>query len=44
MEEMIPQGNRGTPTTPDELVSTINDLFVTEAEPWWNAKRKMLIE
>ena len=35
---------RGTPITPDELVSTINDLFVTEAESWWNAKRNMLTE
>ena len=30
---------RGTPITPDELVSTINDLFATEAERWWNAKQ-----
>lgn len=31
---------RGTPIPPDELVRTINDLFVTEAERWWNAKRE----
>lgn len=31
---------RGTPVSPDELVSTINALLVTEAERWWNTKRK----
>jgi uncharacterized protein DUF4304 len=31
---------RGTPVAPDELVATINELFVTEGEQWWNAKRK----
>jgi hypothetical protein len=30
---------RGTPIAPDELVATINELFVTEGEQWWNAKR-----
>jgi len=30
---------RGTPITPEELVSTINNLLVTEAEPWWTAQR-----
>src|ERR1051325_11260706 len=29
---------RGTPNTPDELVLTINELFVTDGERWWNAK------
>jgi uncharacterized protein DUF4304 len=30
---------RGTPVAPGELVATINELFVTEGEQWWNAKR-----
>ena len=34
--------HRGTPIAPDELVATINNLFVTEAERWWTAKRKLL--
>lgn len=35
---------RGTPIPPDELVSIINDLFVTEGERWWSAKNNAAMQ